>query len=101
MLVIGGTIIWIVKRRDWRPVVYGLAMALLPTLMIVIVVLFRPRLGGRYAWPAWLGIDLLLTCGLLALRSPAPVPARRRSRPAKPQERSIALALAVAVIFVA
>jgi hypothetical protein len=101
ILLIGGTILWIVRRHNWRPVIDGLAMALLPTLMIAVVVYFRPKLAGRYAWPAWLGIDLLLTCGLLALRSPAPMPARRRSRPAKPQERSITVALVGALILVA
>src|SRR5262249_40232100 len=72
VVLVGGTALWIVRQRDWRPVIYGLAMALLPTLMIAVVVLFRPKLAGRYAWPAWLGIDLLLSCGLLAI-SPYPL----------------------------
>lgn len=65
-LLIAGIVLWIGQKRAVRPIIYGLAIALLPSLMVAIVVYIRPKLAGRYAWPAWIGIDLLLTCGLLA-----------------------------------
>src|SRR5262249_3028096 len=49
-----------------RPGVFWFGLAVLRILMVAIVVYVRPKLAGRYAWPAWIGIDLLLTCGLLA-----------------------------------
>ena len=66
ILLIAGIAMWIIQRRDLRPLIYGLAIALLPSLMVAIVVYIRPKLAGRYAWPAWIGLDLLLTCGLFA-----------------------------------
>jgi hypothetical protein len=77
VLFVVGIVFLIVRRGGARPLIYGLAIALLPALMIAVVVYFRPKLAGRYAWPSWIGIDLLLTCGLVALASWLP---RRDSR---------------------
>src|SRR5262249_51550759 len=74
VLFVGGTVLWIVRRGSARPLIYGLALAILPALMITVGVYFRAKLAGRYEWPAWIGIDLLLTCGLVALASWLPRP---------------------------
>lgn len=93
VLFMGGIVLWIVRRGAARPLIYGLAMALLPALMFTIVVYFRPKLAGRYAWPAWIGIDLLLTCGLDALAS-------WLARP-KPTRRIVLVGLVGVLVFVA
>jgi hypothetical protein len=67
IVLVGGVAIWLVIRRRWLPVIYGLCMALLPGAMIAIVVYFKPKLAGRYAWPSWIGLDLLLALGSVAL----------------------------------
>ena len=47
VLLIAGIVLWVRQKRDMRPVIYGLAVALLPSLMVAIVVYIRPKLAGR------------------------------------------------------
>ncbi len=79
LILIAGIIAWWRRTRvgHTRPIqdrlkgevslIYGLCILILPTLMIAVVVYFKPKLAGRYAWPAWIGLDLLLALGLIAL----------------------------------
>jgi hypothetical protein len=78
LIVIVGVIAWwrrghfpslLVERGRGGEVslIYGLSILILPILMIVVVVYFKPKLAGRYAWPAWIGLDILLALGLIAL----------------------------------
>lgn len=71
LVLMAGLVVWVVRqRRAAQPVIYGLCMAVLPVAMVAVVVLFKPKLAGRYAWPTWIGLDLLLALGLVALTSP-------------------------------
>ncbi|MCC7450218.1 MAG: glycosyltransferase family 39 protein [Anaerolineae bacterium] len=68
ILIIGVIAGW---RGRWQrsevSLIYGLSILILPILMIIVVVYFKPKLAGRYAWPAWVGLDMLLALGLIAL----------------------------------
>ncbi len=88
LLLIAWMVLWRLVRRSWRAILYGLALAIPPIVMVAVIVYFRPKLAGRYAWPAWIGLDLLLACGLVALSDLA-----RRYR--------AGVALVVAGLFVA
>jgi hypothetical protein len=59
--------LWTVRRRTAFPVIFGLLVTLLPAAMIAVVVYFKPKLAGRYAWPAWIGLDLLLALAIVGL----------------------------------
>jgi mannosyltransferase len=68
-LLIGGVVLWVIRRQRWTPILYGLALALPSIVMIIVVVYFKPKLAGRYAWPAWIGIDVLAACAIVAIGS--------------------------------
>jgi hypothetical protein len=71
LVLVAGLVVWLMRQhRTMQPLIYGLCMLLVPAAMVAIIVLFKPKLAGRYAWPAWIGLDLLLALGLVALASP-------------------------------
>jgi hypothetical protein len=45
----------------------GLFAILGPVIITAALVYFRPKLAGRYAWPAWIGVDLLLAVAVVGL----------------------------------
>ncbi len=67
IFLIAGAGLWLIQKRRLPPLVYGLCLALFPSAMVAAIVYFRPKLAGRYVWPAWAGLDLLLAVGLVAL----------------------------------
>lgn len=75
-LLIVGVILWLVRERRWPPILYGLVITLLPTLVVAVVVFFKPKLAGRYVWPVWVGLDILITCGMIAFSNLLPLPRR-------------------------
>jgi mannosyltransferase len=83
ILLAVGTVVWLITQRQKAilPLIYGLSMAIIPAAMIAIVVYFKPKLAGRYAWPSWIGLDLLLAPGIVALArlTSPPVPLSARS----------------------
>jgi hypothetical protein len=38
-----------------------------PVVMTAVIVYFKPKLAGRYAWSAWIGVDLLISFAIAAL----------------------------------
>jgi mannosyltransferase len=46
--------------RRWRAALTGLMIAVWPVAITAALVYFKPKLAGRYVWPAWLGFDLLV-----------------------------------------
>ncbi len=69
LLLITGIAAWLAAHRHTNilPIIYGLCIALLPGLMIAAVVYFKPKLAGRYDWPSWIGLDLLIAAGIVSL----------------------------------
>ena len=57
----------ILSVRRWRAVLTGLMIAVWPVALTAAIVYFRPKLAGRYAWPAWLGFDLLVALFIAAI----------------------------------
>jgi 4-amino-4-deoxy-L-arabinose transferase-like glycosyltransferase len=71
LVLVAGLVVWLLRQhRTMQPLIYGLCMLLVPAAMVAVVVLFKPKLAGRYAWPAWIGLDLLLAMGVVALTTP-------------------------------
>ncbi|HVO43142.1 MAG TPA: glycosyltransferase family 39 protein [Aggregatilineales bacterium] len=71
-IVIGGLVVFLAaiplaSRRRTRMVAYGLFLAVLPIALTAAVVYLRAKLAGRYLWPAWIGIDLLIALGISTL----------------------------------
>jgi mannosyltransferase len=59
LLIVAGALLgWRTKR--WLAALTGIMIALWPMALVAALVYFRPKLAGRYAWPAWLGFDLLV-----------------------------------------
>ncbi len=56
-LIILGTLIgW----RHKRAALTGILLTIFPVAITAALVYFKPKLAGRYAWPAWIGFDLLV-----------------------------------------
>ncbi|MCC7448185.1 MAG: glycosyltransferase family 39 protein [Anaerolineae bacterium] len=55
LIVLGVIIGW----RHKRAVLTGLLLTIFPMAITAALVYFKPKLAGRYAWPAWIGFDLL------------------------------------------
>lgn len=55
------------NRMFQRAAHLGLWVTLVPTALTAFTVFFRPKLAGRYAWPAWIGLYLLLALGVYML----------------------------------
>lgn len=51
------------RRALW----VGGALGIVPVAIVIGLLLVNPKLTGRYFWPAWIGIDILLSLGLVAL----------------------------------
>ncbi|HVO42881.1 MAG TPA: glycosyltransferase family 39 protein [Aggregatilineales bacterium] len=45
----------------------GALIVLFPVVLTAAIVYFKPKLAGRYAWPAWIGADLLAGLAIAAL----------------------------------
>jgi hypothetical protein len=72
VVLIVGIALWIGRQQTAFPVVFGLLVTLLPAAMIAVVVYFKPKLAGRYAWPAWIGLDLLMALAVVGLWQTSP-----------------------------
>jgi hypothetical protein len=57
LMVLGALLGWRTKR--WLAALAGLMMTIWPVAIVAGLVYFKPKLAGRYAWPAWIGFDLL------------------------------------------
>jgi hypothetical protein len=55
------------QDRRWKAALTGLMIAILPVAITAGLVYFKPKLAGRYAWPAWIGFDLLIALLLARL----------------------------------
>jgi hypothetical protein len=66
LLVMG--IGWGALRKETRlAVLVGVLGILGPVAITAALVYFRPKLAGRYAWPAWIGVDLLLALVVIGM----------------------------------
>ncbi len=63
LIVLGVVMGW----RRWRVVLTGVVIAAFPLVLTAAVVYFKPKLAGRYTWPAWIGLDLLAGLAVLLL----------------------------------
>ncbi len=57
LIGIGALVGW--RGPRWRAALVGLMITLWPVAIVAALVYFKPKLAGRYAWPAWIGFDLL------------------------------------------
>ena len=70
VVLVAGLVAWLLRyRRAVFPLIYALCITLVPAIMLAVIILLKPKLAGRYAWPSWIGLDLLLAMGLVALTS--------------------------------
>jgi mannosyltransferase len=72
VLVIGAAVLWMLAYRrkpgQWNGFGLSLLVALVPlTLLLVMDYAVQAKLSGRHAWPAWIGLSLLIGLGLAAL----------------------------------
>ena len=51
----------------WRAALTGLMITIWPVALVAALVYFKPKLAGRYAWPGWVGFDLLAALCIVAL----------------------------------
>jgi hypothetical protein len=51
------------RRAAW----IGGVLGAVPVTIVVALLLINPKLTGRYFWPAWIGADMLLSLGVVAL----------------------------------
>jgi hypothetical protein len=65
LIGIGALVGW--RGQHWRAALAGLMIALWPVAIVAALVYFKPKLAGRYAWPAWIGFDLLAGLCITAL----------------------------------
>ncbi len=66
-LTVLGTLSGLASRQRGRAALTGLLNLGGPVVITVLLVYFKPKLAGRYAWPAWIGLDLLAALALVAL----------------------------------
>ncbi|MFN8421667.1 MAG: hypothetical protein U0528_20835 [Anaerolineae bacterium] len=59
-LILLALIVGIVWKRVRLTALIGFFGVLGPVAITAALVYFRPKLAGRYAWPAWIAVDLLL-----------------------------------------
>jgi hypothetical protein len=65
LMILGALLGWRAKR--WLAALTGLAITIGPVAIVAGLVYFKPKLAGRYAWPAWIGFDLLAGLFVVAL----------------------------------
>jgi hypothetical protein len=63
LIGLGALIGW----RRGRAALAGLMITFWPVAIVAGLVYFKPKLAGRYAWPAWIGFDLLAALCITAL----------------------------------
>src|SRR5260221_12155795 len=80
-------------RRYWRAVFAGILIALVPLAITAALVYFKPKLAGRYGWPAWIGFDVLAGLAITVIPSGKGCPSRIGTR--------VAVLLILAVPYVA
>jgi hypothetical protein len=68
LLIVLGALLAL-KTKRWRSAVVGLMITLWPVVLVAALVYFKPKLAGRYAWPAWIGFDLLAALAVMILAS--------------------------------
>lgn len=85
-LIVGGGLLLVMGligglwRKQTRPAaLMGLFGVLGPVIITAALVYFRPKLAGRYAWPAWIGVDLLLALVVVSVGEPLPHPPPQQS----------------------
>src|SRR5258708_39852473 len=66
MLMVLGAVVSLRLRR-WPAALTGIMIAVVPVVTVAAIVYFKPKLAGRYAWPAWIGFDLLIGLLIAAL----------------------------------
>jgi hypothetical protein len=54
----------IALRRYGRQIIIAAVLILVPLVFTAIVVYLKPKLAGRYLWPTWIGIDVILALGI-------------------------------------
>src|SRR5258707_3298523 len=65
LMVLGAALT--LRQRRWNAALAGIMIAVIPVATIAAIVYFKPKLAGRYAWPAWIGFDLLIGLLIAAL----------------------------------
>ncbi len=68
VLIVLGAMLAVGTRR-WRSALVGFMIAIWPVALVAALVYFKPKLAGRYAWPAWIGFDLLAALAVVILAS--------------------------------
>lgn len=63
VMILGILLNW----RSWRAILTGALIIAGPVAITAALVYFKPKLAGRYAWPAWIGFDLLAGLTVVAL----------------------------------
>ncbi|MEP7290074.1 MAG: hypothetical protein ABI947_30365 [Chloroflexota bacterium] len=66
VLITLGALVALRKRR-WPAALVGAMIALWPVAITAVLVYFKPKLAGRYVWPAWIGFDLLVGVCIIGL----------------------------------
>lgn len=67
VLLLAAVIIGLRWREMRLATLVGLFSVLGPVIITAVLVFFRPKLSGRYAWPAWIGVDLLFGVLVIAI----------------------------------
>jgi mannosyltransferase len=67
LLVSMGLVGGVMLKQTRRAVLSAALLAIVPAAITIALLVVNPKLTGRYFWPAWLGLDLLVAASIVII----------------------------------